>query len=206
MEAMIDSGQDWMQPLMDYRDWLSATQNPENKPAQREFRGRDGRIKITEDGRLRYRTYTLDFSKEMLRRLLATEKAVQQHDPAFQLVSMDELREIRRLWVMERQDWADSLPAIHHEVTGRRVHWDQIDVYAPGEAEAQLLHELGEEYAIPETLVKKLFDAEWQHYGMQRRATIHKSIERILAQDWRTHEEVQEVMRERQEAANGDGA
>ena len=110
MEAMIDSGQDWMQPLMDYRDWLSETQDPENKPAQREYRGRDGRIKITDDGRLRYRTYTPEFSKEMVRKLLETEKAVQEHDPEFQLISIDELREIRRIWVMERQDWADSLP------------------------------------------------------------------------------------------------
>ncbi len=204
MEAMIDSGQDWMQPLMDYRDWLSETQDPENKPAQREYRGRDGRIKITDDGRLRYRTYTPEFSKEMVRKLLETEKAVQEHDPEFQLISIDELREIRRIWVMERQDWADSLPVIHREVTGRQVEWEQIDVYAPGEAEAELLHELGKEYKVPHTLLQKLFDAEWQHYGMRRRATIHRSIEKIFAEDWRSMDEVDQVMRERQQAAYGE--
>jgi len=85
MEAMIDSGEDWMIPLLEYRDWLASTQNPDVKPVQREFKGRDGRIKITEDGRLRYRTYTLEFSKEMVRRLLKAQREVQDHEPEFML-------------------------------------------------------------------------------------------------------------------------
>ena len=190
MEAMIDSGEEWMTPLLDYRDWLSSTQNPEVKPGQREYRGRDGRIKITDDGRLRYRTYTLEFSKEMLHRLLKAQKEIQEHDPEFRLISIDELREIRRIWLMERQDWGDSLPGIHQEVTGQNVAWDKNDVYAPGELEADLLTELGEVHEVPPQLVQKLLDAEWQHFGMRRRATIHKTVEKIFNQDWRSREEV----------------
>jgi len=192
MEAMIDSGADWMIPLLDYRDWLASTQDPEVKPQQREYRGRDGRIKITDDGRLRYRTYTLEFSKEMLRRLLAAQKEIQEHDAEFRLISVDELREIRRIWLMERQDWADSLPGIYHAVTGQIIAWEQNDVYAPGQLEADLLAELGATHGVPQQLVQKLLDAEWQHYGMRRRSTIHKRIEKILNEDWRSREEVHE--------------
>lgn len=192
MEAMIDSGADWMIPLLDYRDWLASTQDPEVKPQQREYRGRDGRIKITDDGRLRYRTYTLEFSKEMLRRLLIAQKEIQEHDAEFRLISVDELREIRRIWLMERQDWADSLPGIYHAVTGQTIAWEQNDVYAPGQLEADLLAELGATHGVPQQLVQKLLDAEWQHYGMRRRSTIHKRIEKILNEDWRSREEVHE--------------
>ncbi|HRW07379.1 MAG TPA: DNA phosphorothioation system sulfurtransferase DndC [Caldilineaceae bacterium] len=201
MEAMIDSGAEWMIPLLDYRDWLASTQDPEVKPQQREFRGRDGRVKITDDGRLRYRTYTLDFSKQMLRRLLEAQKEIQAHDPAFRLISIDELREIRRIWLMERQDWGDSLPEIFREVTGQTIAWEQNDVYAPGKLEAVLLAELGETYDVPQQLVQKLLDAEWQHYGMRRRATIHKTVEKIFNEDWRSREEVHEEMARRQAAA-----
>ncbi len=208
MEAMIDSGEDWMIPLLDYRDWLASTQNPEIKPNQREFKGRDGRIKITDDGRLRYRTYTLDFSKEMLRRLLVAQKEVHQHDPEFQLVSTNELREIRRLWITERQDWEDSLPGIFTGVTGRKLEWEQNDGYTPGQVEAELLRELGAEYEVPPQMLQKLLDAEWQNQGMRRRNSIHKTIEKVLSEDWRTRDEIESVIRERREKyvvnASGD--
>lgn len=202
MEAMIDSGQDWMIPLLEYRDWLSSTQNPEVKPEQREFKGRDGRIKITESGTLRWRTYTLAFSREMLRKLLTTQVELQQDKPEMSLISLDELREIRRIWQLERQDWEDSLPRIYEEVTGQVVEWAQNDATMPGQLEAALLAELTAQESLPLNLVQKLLDAEWQHQGMFRRAKIHDQIEKIFREDWRSWGEVSaEVARRQAEAA-----
>ena len=31
MEGLIDSGEDWMLPLLDFRDFLAKTQNPERE-------------------------------------------------------------------------------------------------------------------------------------------------------------------------------
>ncbi len=202
MEAMIDSGKDWMIPFLNYRDWLASTQDPEIKPQQREYRGRDGRIKITADGRLRYRTYTLEFSKLMLRRLLKTQRDIQEHNVEFSLINIDELREIRRIWLLERQDWEDSLPEIFRDVMGKDLDWEQSDTYTPGKDEAQLLKELGAKYEIPTRLVQELFDAEWQHYGMRRRATIHKSVNKIFRKDWRSLEEVHVEVDSRRQAVS----
>lgn len=197
MEAMIDSGQEWMIPLLEYRDWLSATQDPAVKPDQREYRGRDGRIKITQKGQLRWRTYTLDFSRTMLRKLLETEQDVRRENPATTLISEQELREIRRVWLTERQDWTDSLPAIYAEVTGRQLDWEQNDTAMPGRLEAEMLSKLAETYDVPLTLVQKLFDAEWQHQGMFRRAKIHSQIEKVFGEDWRNLAEVEAEMARR---------
>ena len=198
MEAMIDSGEEWMVPLLDYRDWLSSTQNPDIKPEQREFKGRDGRIKITESGKLRWRTYTLDFSKEMLRKLLATQTELQIEKPEMALISEAELREIRRIWLTERQDWADSLPKIVAETTNFNVAWEQNDAAMPGQLEADLLTSLTAEKDVPIQLVQKLLDAEWQHQGRFRRANIDDQIEKIFGEDWRSWDEVAAVIEERQ--------
>ena len=203
MEAMIDSGEEWMSPLLDYRDWLSGTQNPDVKPEQREFKGRDGRIKITASGQLRWRTYTLEFSQEMVRKLLTTQQALQREKPEMSLISLDELREIRRIWLLERQDWEDSLPQIYEEVTGERVEWELNDATMPGRMEAELLASLTEGDDVPLRLVQKLLDAEWQYQGMFRRAKIHDQIEKIFREDWRSLDEVQAIMRERQTAQEG---
>lgn len=185
MEAMIDAGEEWMIPLLDFRDWLSSTQDPEVKPEQREYKSRDGRVKITPEGKLRYRTYTLEFSRQMLRQLLEAQVQVQKHDPEFSLITEEELLEIRRLWRTERQDWEDSLPGIYSEVTGNHLRYEAIDVNMPGKIEAALLERAATEHGVPLKLVQKLLDTEWQNYGMWRRSSIHSSIERIFREDWR---------------------
>ena len=190
-----------MIPLLEYRDWLSGTQNPDVKPEQREFKGRDGRIKITPSGTLRWRTYTLEFSRQMVRRLLETQRDLQREKPEMSLISLDELREIRRIWLLERQDWEDSLPKIYTAVTGQVVDWEQNDVTMPGQMEADLL--LTQEEDVPMRLLQKLLDAEWQYQGMFRRARIHDQIEKIFREDWRSWDEIQSVIQERQAAQEG---
>lgn len=200
MEAMIDSGEDWMIPLLDFRDWLASTQDPAVKSDQREYKGRDGTIKITDDGRLRYRTYTIEFSRKMLRRLLEAQSQIQvEYKRDFSLIGEDELREIRRLWLTERQDWEDSLPTIYQETTGHKLNWERDDLYVPGQLESELLRNLCTEHGVPLQLVQKLFDAEWQHYGMRRRVRIHKAIEKAFREDWRSIDEVRTEMKRRQE-------
>jgi DNA sulfur modification protein DndC len=44
MEALIDNGEDWMEPLLEFREWLVATTDPERKREFRDIKGRDGRV------------------------------------------------------------------------------------------------------------------------------------------------------------------
>ena len=55
----------------------------------------------------------------MLRDLLQTQVAVQSYSRDFSLINDEELGEIRRKWLSERQDWSDSLPKIYEEVFHR---------------------------------------------------------------------------------------
>jgi len=197
MEALIDDGAEWLIPLLDFRDWLAATQDPSVKPQQREYKGRNGHIRITQRGLL-WRSYTLEFSKEMLKRLLLAQVQIQKHKPDFIIIDEAELREIRRLWLTERQDWEDALPGIYAEVTGHTLRWDVNDISRPGKLELELLQRIAQERDLPVSLPQKLLDAEWQYYGMRRRGLIHKTIESILDEDWLTLEEAQAKAREQQ--------
>lgn len=190
MEAIIDSGEEWMIPLLEYRDWLSETQNPDIKPSQREYVGRDGRVKITSDGKLRYRTYTLEFSISMLKKLLYTQMEIQKHNPTFEIISIEELIEIRRIWISERNDWRDSLPEIYSEVLNKNLPTNFSDVILPAGEELEVLSDLMKRQKIPIRLIQKLIDAEWQNYGLFRRSSIHSTIDKIYSEDWRTLEEI----------------
>lgn len=191
MEAVIENGETWLTPLLEFRDWLAESQNPEVKPDTREYRGRNGQVRISKNGNILWRTYTLEFCEDALRRLLETQAKVHEHDPDFDLISEAELRSIRRLWIAERHDWEDSLPQIHREATGLRWHWERDDAGAPGRVEAEALAEAAARHDVPPGLMRELVAAEWLHYGMRRRARIHKQIAGVFATDWRSFEEVQ---------------
>jgi DNA sulfur modification protein DndC len=99
MEALIDGGEEWMEPLLEFREWLAVTTDPERKREFRDIRGRDGRVILKKDGTPAARTYKLEVSKEMLEKVLRIQQDVQRNgpDPHVTLITEEELHEIRRL-------------------------------------------------------------------------------------------------------------
>ena len=81
MEALIDNGEEWMEPLLAFREWLAKTTDPERKREFRDIRGRDGRVILKKDGTPAARTYKLEVSKHMLEKVLRVQQDVQRHGP-----------------------------------------------------------------------------------------------------------------------------
>ena len=73
---------------------------------------------------------------------------------------------------------------------GEDLDWvtDELPLFS-GE-EQSLLAEACERHDVPSKLVAKLLDIEREHYGMSRRAAIHKRISAAFGEDWRSEEEV----------------
>lgn len=190
MEGLIDSGEEWMLPLLEFRDILVETQIPEKKADFREHRRRNGRITI-DNGKLIRGPYTLEFCKELLRKLLETQQAVRDKgpDPHIQLITDAELEEIRKIWRTERQDWEDAVPQLYAEVVGER-EWIVDDTVSFTAADKQLLATICDDNGMPVTLVAKLLDTERQLDGMSRRAGIYTKIDTIFHEDWQSEDEV----------------
>ena len=191
MEAMIDNGEDWMMPLLKFRDFLAETQKPEKKAGIREHRRRQGAVKII-NGKLARGPYTMEFCKKLLRMLLETEKKVRQEgpDPDIELITRPELEEIRKVWRTERQDWEDCVPQLYREVVGENLDWIEDDLGTFTNSDKAILEGLCNDAGIPVTLVAKLLDTERQFYGMSRRAAIYDQINAIFHEDWRSEETV----------------
>lgn len=194
MEAMIDSGEAWMQPLLDFRDFLASTHELENKKKWREHKRRDGRVKAKSDGsgKIIRGPYRLWFCKELLERLLTIQTQLQKTgpEPNLELISAGELAEIRQLWRMERGDWEDSVPAIVKKATGKELDWIRDDHGSFTATEALVLQDVCKEADVPTDMVVKLLEAERQLAGMSRRSSIYTRIDAILREDWRTEEDV----------------
>ena len=130
--------------------------------------------------------------KGLLRMILETQEELRREgpDPEFSLISMGELEEIRRLWITEESDWADSVPRIFREVTGKDYDWSQEEMGLFDTKEWRLLDEIAERHGVPPRLLAKLLDVERQHQGMARRASILNKLDSVLREEWRSEDEI----------------
>ena len=198
MKALINDGETWMKPLLEIRDYLFETTNPDRKAEVRDFRGRTGQVRFKNDGSggIARGPYKLSFCKELLRKLLESQKRIEQEDKNtdFQIIMPEEIYEIRRLWIAERGDWDDSIPQIYREVMGKDLDWTYEDGVIFSDTENVMLDQICKKHEIPTEMVMKLIDVERQIQGMTRRASAQIRIDKILRQEWRTEDEVLQVV------------
>lgn len=197
MEAMVDNGDDWLEPLLELRDFLAETQDPARKTVVREHVRRNGQVTAKTHGSeadpVIRGPYKLEFCREILTRLLEAEKAARARAPKGQqvgLISTEELLEIRRLWRYERQDWQDSLPTIYESVTGATLDVPVDDGAIFGADDEALLAELAVKHELPLGMLKRLLDTERDLQGLARRAGVLDRLAAVLNQEWRGEAEV----------------
>lgn len=208
MEAMIDSGEEWLTPLLEYRDLLSETQDPDRKREFRDFRRRNGQINfISGTDRVMPGPYTIEFCRTLLRKLLETQNDVAREAPIGEapiIIQEAELHEIRRLWRTERGDWADSVPRIVRETLGKDLDWVEEDAVSFSADDGELLAKICEENDVPTDLVMKLLDVERASHGLKRRHAVHTRIEDTFRLEWRDLNTLVEEQREKLAVALND--
>jgi DNA sulfur modification protein DndC len=192
MEAMIENGEEWMEPLLQFRDLLASTQDPLVKLQVRDFKRRNGQVMLKPDGGYVPGPYKLNTRRDLLRKLLQTEMLVRKEGPNHdeRLIAKDELEQIRRIWRSEEQDWEDSVPKIYKEVTGEDIEWAADEQPAFSAEERNLLDMICADNNVPSAMVAKLLDIERELHGMSRRSAVHQRLSAVFDEDWRTESEV----------------
>ena len=97
MSALIDNGQSWMKPLLDFRNLL---QNERNIHEHRMPKRKNGQDAVSEDGR-NFGPYWDWYRAKKLRQLLEIQKEVQKDKPNINLITNQELIAIQVIWNRE---------------------------------------------------------------------------------------------------------
>jgi len=204
MKNLIDNGQEWMQPLLEFREELKRTQDPMVKKKIREFKRRSGKVEFYTDGsdNITPGPYTLEFRKELLSKLLKTQNKVRKDgpDPNVNLISEDEVHEIQRIWRMENGDWENSAYRIFEKETGQKIFQDQEDLGGFGNVEQEILQSVCSNHNIPYALVSRLLNVEFESQGMARHSKIYGKLDKILSEEWRSDiEEIKKDLQQKRE-------
>lgn len=208
MAAMIknDEEKSWMLPLLEFRNYIAGDWETDRE--RRDFRRRDGHLTLFHD-KLVHGPYKKAVREEFLRRLLQVEEVIHNIGPEevknIQLIQMDELRMIRKIWLEEYHEFDDSLPAIYEEIKG--IPYDDGTISKNryfGKVEFDLLHELckekfPEEELMPE-LLTSIIDIEAKAETVSNKRNILKDIEKQLKKCSYSNEiEAENIMRVRME-------
>ncbi|AJR09777.1 DNA phosphorothioation system sulfurtransferase DndC [Photobacterium gaetbulicola] len=201
MESLIQNGEEWMAPLLEFRNKLAMTTDPANKEEFRNHKRRTGRVsyqyaKEGEDIATERKhvpgPYWLKYRRQWLRELLELDNKFKSEGREIELITAPELHAIRQEWIHDpnEPDWDDSLPTIFRDIYGYDLDWIYDDNASFGKGDAQLINELCDSFDITPEMIMKLIELEVSMEGLSRRSGISKKIESLLKQDWGSLEEI----------------
>jgi DNA sulfur modification protein DndC len=181
MQAMIqnDAEKEWMLPLLNLRNDLDGEDRH-----LRDFRRMNGSLQLHRD-RLIHGPYLQSARETWLRKVLEAQCEARRNAPAdmkgLELITLPELNEIRRLWVIEKHEMEDSLPGIYEAALGETFPGPPVDDAMPlSSSDMSVLKEICDDDTLHYELTRELLDVVRQQRGFARRAGLFKSLEDTL--------------------------
>ena len=163
-----------------------AIQDPQWERSIRDFRRlKTGSVQMMRDGRHIPGPYLQDARECWLRSVLIAQQEVRARAPkevaGIELITLDELQEIRRIWVIDKHELEDRLPAIYEEVIGEEYPGRALDDQALlGEEEMAVLESVCGEDRLHFELTRELISMTIQQQNSGRRAGLYKRLESSL--------------------------
>ncbi len=195
MNAMIQNDQEkeWMLPLLELRNRLDPPKSPDGDRPLRDFRRMNGTVQLFADRPIPG-PYTQNAREAWLRQVLEAQRHVRAMGPAtvrdIELITLEELETIRRIWVIEKHEIEDNLPIIYERTTGTPYPGSRLDDNTTlGTAEIDLLRALCGDNDLHFQLVRELLSIEKRHRTMLRRAGLFNAIDRAFERSFYTDED-----------------
>lgn len=196
MEAMVSNDEDkaWMIPLLEFRNKFG---DEEHDRERRSFRKMAGNLQGSYK-QLHHGPYKKEVREKWVRELLEIQKEINEHGPEefrnFELITIPELRNIRRIWVLDKHEFDDSLPGIYQEVTGKEFddpEWIALDTFKSEEWNIlkEVVKELYWDEELAFEMAYSLIDIENHSKSLSQRKGIFASLEQCIQRTFYKNED-----------------
>lgn len=182
MSAMIqnDEEKEWMLPLLELRNELDIADDRH----LRDFRRMNGTVQLFHNEPIPG-PYLQDARERWLHMLLEAQSWIRANGPAhvrsLELITLEELEEIRRIWVVEKHEFEDRLPVIYQDATGDSYPGKTLDEHLPLGAEiVSVLRLITGHDRLHFEMVRELLDIEQRYRAQVRRAGLFEALEKAL--------------------------
>jgi|TARA_B110000902_G_scaffold103718_1_gene122476 DNA sulfur modification protein DndC len=173
MTALVEKGQEWMKPLMKYRNSLVEQRN---LGVNRRDKRRNGQRAVDEDGR-NNGNYTAEYRARMLRELLEIQRDLQKERPEVNLINNQELIAIQVIW--NRDGIFDhNVADIYRKVFNREISTNNIK--SLGQTERRILAEVCEDDTDYYHLIDNLISLQESKTLMLSKYGLHNDVEKQI--------------------------
>ncbi len=196
MEAMISNDEEkaWMSQLLEFRNKFG---DEEHDRDRRTFRKMAGFLQGSYK-QLHHGPYKKEVREEFLEDLLNVQKNINDNGPDefrdLELITLPELRVIRRIWVLEKHEFEDTLPVIYKRVTGKDFsdpEWIAPEAFKS--EEWQILKDVVEDLYPDEELAFEmaysLVDIENQFKSLNKRKGVTDELRSCIQKTYYKNEE-----------------
>jgi DNA sulfur modification protein DndC len=194
MTAMIqnDADKEWMLPLLELRNALdfrsnATVEDPMNSDHHlRDFRRMTGAINIMQSGKPVPGPYTQASRELWLTKLLKAQTHIRKCGPedvrSIDLITLEELQEVRRIWVVDKHELEDTLPGIYQEATGAPYPGAILDDdLVLGASEMTQLAAICDGDRLHYELSRELLSLTRQQRSAARRAGLFEKLEKTFS-------------------------
>ncbi|MFQ5685954.1 MAG: DNA phosphorothioation system sulfurtransferase DndC [Candidatus Scalindua sp.] len=173
MQHMITNGEEWMLPLIDFRDWLYIIRDDETK-----------REKWRRNNQPGLGPFQMEVRKKILERLLRIECEV-----GMDLISKEELMAIQYQWNYDG-NFRYSVAEIYSEIKGDSEMIPQDQISERRKEEFEILDEVCRDFDVDPEHIKELTELEREHFSFLRRHNIFEDMKLKIERFVRRSEEV----------------
>lgn len=196
MEAMIsnDDEKTWMSVLLEFRNKFG---DEEHDRERRSFRKMAGFLQGSYK-QLHHGPYKKEIREEWLKDLLEIQKDINENGPEefqnLELITIPELRIIRRIWVKEKHEFEDTLPRIYEEVFEKEFddpEWIAPEAFKSDEWEIlkSVVNELYPDEELAFEMAYSLIDIENHSNSLNQRKGVTDSLEACIKKTFYKNEE-----------------
>lgn len=176
LNGFIRSGHRELIPLADFRKWLISIRDVSE---YRQKKRRDGTVYFTSEGDIGYGPFTWEARKEILRKLIATQKAIN-----YELITVDELKAIDKIWDDELDISRKELVELYYKETGEKLPWYDLKKALFDTEIVSKLMDYSTQEEIPFDLIRNLIFETTKNKHFSNPKILRSALEKCLSQQW----------------------
>ena len=180
IEGLIEDGETWLEPLLEFRNWLKKIRNDPN--ARETIRKSDEKKKMVANflgkdfvapehrGHKILGPFTFETRHKILRRLIKLQESFINRDMS--LISPEEIKAIETIWIYE----GDNISSIADILNMEGDILSNKNDYA----EINQLSNICKKYEVPVNLIQRLLIVEKDLSTLSRRIGIYNRLEKVI--------------------------
>lgn len=184
LKGFIESGERWLIPLRDFRDWLLTIRNTSTF---RDTKRRGGGVYEKADGSRGFGPFTLEGRRLILEKLFEIENEIE-----IELITIDELKKIDEIWDNEGDLSRRMLVDTYKKIKGKELPWD---IFKKPLYEDDVIDELKlhcAQHGVEFELITKLIISINSNKFITRKPILKDAFQKILNETWLHYDHIKE--------------